>query len=142
MSSEPTTWTVESAEAWIASLLPEPVVRSELQGDAILLQGGDPGLVVVRLKPAAIRIGVFTQRWWGARGVLVDETLVALPWGRLPSDLAHAKAVVKPLIESAIALRRSRFFECERCAVARPPEWRHANRGGPDPCRMCGFDGP
>ncbi|HAN31635.1 MAG TPA: hypothetical protein DCQ06_08575 [Myxococcales bacterium] len=130
-------WSVQTAETWIKALLPEPVIRSELPGDVVLLQAGDPGQVVVRLKPAALRIGVFSQRWWRDRGVLVDETLIAVPWVRLPSSLVHAQAVVRSLIEAATALRRSRYFHCEVCQQQRPPELQVATSTGKRTCQTC-----
>ncbi len=144
--SEPTAapeqvWTQATAEPWLRELLPEPVTRIEAAGGGVLLSGGEPGLVVLRLNPAAVRVAVFAQKWWGAKAVLVDETLVALPWGRLPTDERAAREVVGHCVQAAIALRKSRYFQCQRCAKPRPPEWLHANRAGPDPCQMCGLGG-
>jgi len=135
-------WGVISAQPWLLELLPQPVQQIEAAGGSVLLIGGDPGLVALRLNSAAVRVGVFAQKWWGPRAVLVDETLVAVPWARVPMDEALARAMLGHLIEAAVVARRARFFRCERCTELRPPEWRHGNRLGAEPCQMCGFADP
>ncbi|MCO4760512.1 MAG: hypothetical protein KC502_03365 [Myxococcales bacterium] len=139
---DPPKWGQDNAEPWIQALLPMPVERIAAAGGSVLLVGGDPGLVALRLNSAAVRVGLYAQKWWGAKPVLVDETLVALPWARLPDDLGAAKIMMQHLIDAAIVARKARFFTCERCELPRPPEWLHANRLGPKPCQMCGFDTP
>ena len=136
--ADPPIWGPDSAEPWLRALLPTPVKRIEAAGGSVLLVGGDPGLVALRLNNAAVRVGVFAQKWWGAKAVLVDESLVAVPWARVPADLTQAKAMLGHLIEAAIVARQARFFRCERCVTLRPPEWLHANRLGPGACQMCG----
>lgn len=131
-------WNAATAEPWLRALLPQPVERIEAAGGSVLLIGGDPGLVALRLNSAAVRVGLFAQKWWGDKAVLVDETLVALPWARVPADLAHATMMLQHLIEAAAVARRARFFRCERCEELRPPEWEPADRLGPGACRMCG----
>ncbi len=138
---DPPAWGPASAEAWLQALLPTPVKRIEAAGGTVLLVGGDPGLVALRLNNAAVRVGLFAQKWWGARAVLVDESLVAVPWARIPADPDHAKAMLGHLIDAAIVARKARFFRCERCVTLRPPEWLHANRLGPAACQMCGREG-
>jgi len=131
-------WSLETAESWLTELLPQPVERILAAGGSVLLVGGEPGLVALRLNSAAVRVGLYAQKWWGPKPVLVDETLVAVPWARIPADPVHARAMLSHLIQAAVVARKARFFDCERCEQRRPPEWLHANRLGPDPCQMCG----
>lgn len=104
------------------ALLAEPRQREDLPAGGVLLIGGDPARVVVRITAAGIRVGAARLRFWGKRPVLVEERIGGIGHGLLPTDDAAASAVLAGLVAAADALRRSELLPCGRCGDLRAPE--------------------
>lgn len=116
----------------IRRLLPDPL-REETQVDgSVVIVGGDPGEVIVRMTGSKISIAEFTVRWEGPHTPVVRPRQVAtLNWQRLPAS--ETMMLLHMLIEAARSTRRSKFRTCERCGETKPPEWMH----GESICQSC-----
>lgn len=116
----------------LRSLLPDPV-REETQLDGTLvLIGGYPGEVVVRIHGSRATVAVFAIVWEGPHtSVVRPMSLGSLNWRRLPaSSLLMA---IHQLIKSARELRLANYKKCERCGETMPPEWMHDGKT----CQSC-----
>jgi hypothetical protein len=115
------------------NLLPTPV-RQELSDDGVILTGGDPGLVVVRVSNGGVEVSVFGIRWNGPHTpTRSDRRLCYLSWEELPEDLPEQAVVVQALIQAALVARRAKFRMCRYCQRSMPPEWQHSG----DVCQGC-----
>jgi len=117
-------------EIW--ELLPNPL-REETQLDgSLVIGGGDPGKVIVRINGNKVSIAVFSIRWDGPGEPTVrPKQLATLNWKRLPS--ATTMMTLHGLISAAIEIRRSKYRKCEKCEETIPPEWMHDE----DICQSC-----
>jgi hypothetical protein len=116
----------------IKRLLPHPLrEETQLDGDVVLV-GGDPGEVIVRIKEDILSIAVYSVRWEGSHTPVVrPEDLGTLNWRQLPGS--RIIVALHCLIESAVELRRSRYGKCVRCRKVTPPEWMHNE----NTCQSC-----
>ena len=117
-------------EIW--ELLPDPL-REETQLDgSLVIVGGDPGEVIVRINGTKVSIAVFSIRWDGPGEPTVrPKQLATLNWKRLPSSTTMT--TLHGLISAAIEIRRSKYRKCEKCEEIKPPEWMHDE----DICQSC-----
>lgn len=102
--------------------MPAPV-REERQIDGtMVLIGGDPGEVAVRVRGSQVSVGIFGIVWQGPHTpVVCPKSIGNLNWKRLPAS--RLLLSLRNLIESARELRRSTYGNCERCGETNPPEW-------------------
>jgi hypothetical protein len=116
----------------IQELLPDPVrEETQLDGDVVLV-GGDPGEVIVRISGSKFSIAVFTIRWDGPHTPVVrPKQLATLNWQRLPASTAMM--TLHGLISAAVEIRRAKYRKCERCGETKPPEWMHDEQT----CQSC-----
>ena len=116
----------------IQDLLPDPIrEETQLDGDVVLV-GGDPGEVIVRISGSKVSVAVFSVRWEGPHTPVVrPKQLATLNWQRLPASAAMM--TLHELITAAVEIRRAKYRKCERCGETNPPEWMH----GEDICQSC-----
>ena len=116
----------------IRELLPDPL-REETQLDgSLVIVGGDPGEVIVRINGKKVSIAVFSVRWDGPHTPVVrPKQLATLNWKRFPASTMMM--TLHGLISAAIEIRRSKYRKCEKCEETQPPEWMH----GEDICQSC-----
>lgn len=108
----------------VRCLLPTPV-REELTQEGLLLEGGDPGLVAVRISRRGLSVLIYGARWDGPCTPVADHRqLCHLPWKQLPADPGLLTTAVEGLIRTAGAIRRAQFIICKFCERQTPPEWR------------------
>lgn len=132
---------IARAAALCAALIPEPQRREDLPAGGVLLIGGDPARVVVRITAAGVRVGAARLRFWGKRPVLVEERIGGLGHGLLPADDTAASAVLAGLVAAADALRRSELRPCGRCGDLRAPEEGAIVAKTSGACPFCARDG-
>jgi hypothetical protein len=116
----------------VQEILPEPVRQeTQLDGDVVLV-GGDPGEVIVRIGGSKVSIAVYSVRWEGPHTPVVrPKQLATLNWKRLPASRTMME--LHSLIESAVEIRRSKYGKCVRCGETNPPEWMHDE----NTCQSC-----
>lgn len=116
----------------VQELLPEPVRQeTQLDGD-VVLTGGNPGEVIVRIGESKVSIAVYSVRWEGPHTPVVrPKQLATLNWKRLTASRTIIE--LQSLIESAVEIRRSKYGKCARCGETHPPEWMHDE----NTCQSC-----
>ena len=116
----------------IQELLPDPIrEETQLDGDVVLV-GGDPGEVIVRISGSKLSIAVYSVQWEGPHTPLVRPKLLAtLNWQRLPE--ATVMLTLHELVSVAVQIRRAKYRKCERCGETKPPEWMHDEQT----CQSC-----
>jgi hypothetical protein len=108
----------------IRSFLPAPVREEIRLNGALILTGGQPGEVVVRVAGSRITVAECAVVWHGpSTPVVHPRTLASLNWARLPA--AALLQNLHSLIESACEIRRAKYRTCERCGETKPPERMH-----------------
>lgn len=110
----------------IRRLLPEPIRdETQLDGD-IMLVGGHPGEVILRICGNKVSIAEYSVRWKGPHTpVIVPKQLAILNWNRLPSSTTMITLL--GLISAAVKIRRAKYRRCEKCGETKPPEWMHGD---------------
>ncbi len=107
----------------VSHVMPRPVRVEKRQGMIVLI-GGDPGEVRIRIKKSTISVAMFGTRWEGPHS-LVDASREL---GKVSlKDLSQSQllALILPLIEVAKEVRRATFRTCSICQRVLPPEWMH-----------------
>ena len=116
----------------LRELLAAPV-REETQLDgSIVMIGGDPGEVIVRVSPGKVSVAVFSVRWEGPHTPVVrPKHFATLSWRRLPASTLMM--TLHDLIRAAREVRKATYRRCERCGEMKPPEWMHDEKT----CQSC-----
>jgi hypothetical protein len=116
----------------LRELLAAPV-REETQLDgSVVMVGGDPGEVIVRVGAAKVSVAVFSIRWEGPHTPVVRPIHFAtLSWRRLPASTLMM--TLHGLIRAAREVRTAKYRRCERCGEMNPPEWMHDEKT----CQSC-----
>lgn len=116
----------------IREIMPDPVKEeTQLDGDLVMV-GGDPGEVIVRVSGGKVSIAVFSVRWNGPHTqVVCPRHIATLSWKRLPAS--RMMMALHDLIESTREIRRSGYGKCEPCGETNPPEWMHDEKT----CQSC-----
>jgi hypothetical protein len=116
----------------INRLLPDPIRdETQLDGDVVLV-GGDPGEVIVRISGSNVSIAVYSIRWEGPHTPVVrPKQLATLNWKRLPASTTMM--TLHGLVSAAVEIRRAKYRKCERCGETKPPEWMHDDQT----CQSC-----
>lgn len=116
----------------IKSLLSDPVQNDRQLDGTVVLVGGDPGEVIVRISGSKVSIAVYSVRWEGSHTPVVRPMQIAtLNWKRLPA--ATMLVALHGLINAGVELRRAKYRRCDKCGETKPPEWMH----GDDICQSC-----
>lgn len=101
--------------------LPQPVVQDAVADGSLLLIGGDPPEVVVRLTRSMASISEYAVEWEGPEEAVVRPILLgSVQWRRLPE--VPAIAALNTLIRAARESRRSKYRACLHCDRLIPPE--------------------
>jgi len=105
----------------LRELLPDPVSEeTQLDGDVVLV-GGDPGEVIVRISSGKVSIAVFSIQWEGPHTPVVrPKPIATLNWQRLPASTTMM--AIHELVRAVVELRRSKYRTCGRCGETNPPE--------------------
>jgi hypothetical protein len=116
----------------LRELLAAPV-REETQLDgSIVMVGGDPSEVIVRVGAGKVSVAVFSVRWEGPDTPVVRPNHFAtLSWRRLPASTLMM--TLHGLIRAAREDRTAKYRRCERCGEVNPPEWMHDEKT----CQSC-----
>jgi hypothetical protein len=105
-------------------LLPKPVKVEHQLGGRIVMVGGKPGEVIVRITGSKVSVAVFTVRWEGAHARVVRlQVLGTLSWRCLPAN--RLMMALDDLVCTAAEMRRAEYRKCELCGEIKPPEWMH-----------------
>jgi hypothetical protein len=116
----------------IRECLSDPV-REERQLDgSIVMVGGDPGEVVIRVSGSKVSVSVFSVRWEGPHSPMVRPIRFAtLRWKQIPPPTLMMTLHI--LIKAAHEVRTAKYRKCERCGKTNPPEWIHDEKT----CQAC-----
>lgn len=113
-------------------LLSAPVREETALDGTVVLVGGDPGEVIVRVGATKVSIALFTVRWDGPHTPIVRPLHYAtLSWRRLPASTLMM--TLRMIIDAAIEMRLTEYRKCERCEKMKPPEWMHSETT----CQSC-----
>ena len=113
--------TIEEWHAFISAHLPDPLRVEQGGGDDTWFTGGDPGQVIVRLRPRSIAVYEYAVRAEGSRPAVFPRLVGSLRPGGV--DDSRAMSIVKSLIDAARERRAGRFRTCRVCGERQPPEW-------------------
>jgi hypothetical protein len=106
----------------LRELLVAPVCEEPQLDGSIVMVGGDPGEVIIRVRAHKVSIAVFSIRWEGPHTPLVRPKHIAtLSWQRLPASTLMR--TLQGLIRAACEVRTAQYRECERFGKTNPPEW-------------------
>ncbi len=101
--------------------LPQPVVEEAVRDGSVVLIGGDPGEVVVRLTRSMASVSEYAVEWDGPDDLVVRPVLFgSVQWRRMPE--IHALASLNALIRAARDARRATYRPCVRCERLTAPE--------------------
>lgn len=108
-------------------------IREEKQLDGtIVMVGGDPGEVIVRLCRSKVSIAIFRVCWEGPYTAVVRPIdFATLNWRRLPASTLLMS--IHSLITTAREVRTATYRQCKRCRKTTPPEWMHDEKT----CHSC-----
>jgi hypothetical protein len=113
-------------------MLSAPVREETALDGTVVLVGGDPGEVIVRVGVTKMSVSLFTVRWDGPYTPIVRPLHYAtLSWRRLPASTLMM--TLRIIIDSAIEMRLIEYRKCERCEKMKPPEWMHSETT----CQSC-----
>ncbi len=101
--------------------LPQPVVEEPVRDGSVVLVGGDPGEVVVRLTRSMASVSEYAVEWDGPNDLSVRPILFgSVQWRRMPE--IHALASLNALIRAARDSRRATYTPCVQCGRPTAPE--------------------
>jgi hypothetical protein len=101
--------------------LPHPVIEEAVHDGSVVLVGGDPGEVVVRLTPSMASVSEYAVEWRGPTDLAVRPVLFgSVQWRRMPE--IHALAILNALIRAARDARRATYRPCVQCVRLTAPE--------------------
>ena len=111
----------------IAHELPQPVEQETARDGSVVLVGGDPGEVIVRVTRSAVAVSEYTVEWHGPHNpVVCPIAFGTLHWRRMPE--VHALAALQILLRAARESRRAKYRTCGYCEKSSPPEALHNDR--------------
>lgn len=116
----------------IEDMLPDPVAHeNQLDGDVVMV-GGDPGEVIVRISGNKVSVALYTVRWETPYTPVVrPKPLAALNWRSLPGSTTMT--TLHELVSAAVQMRRADFQKCSRCGETKPSESMHEDQV----CQAC-----
>lgn len=101
--------------------LPQPVLEEAGRDGSVLLLGGDPPEVVVRLTRSTARVSEYEVEWDGPHDPVARPILFgSVQWRRMPET--YCLAALNTLIRAARDSRRSKYVVCASCERATAPE--------------------
>jgi hypothetical protein len=113
--------------------LPQPVAEESVRDGSVVLVGGEPGEVVVRLTRSMASVSEYAVEWDGGDDLAIRPVLFgSVHWRRMPE--IHALASLNALIRAARDARRATYRTCVRCERLTAPE-RMSDNGV---CQECG----
>lgn len=105
----------------VAHELPQPVEQDTARDGSVVLVGGDPGEVIVRLTRSAASVSEYAVEWQGPGDLVVRPvSFGTIHWRRMPE--IHALAALQTLVRAARESRRAKYRICEYCEKVTPPE--------------------
>jgi hypothetical protein len=111
-------------EALLTSLrheLPQPVAEEAVRDGSVVLVGGDPGEVIVRLTRSMATVSEYGVEWSGPHDLAVRPILFGtIQWRRMPE--IHALASINALVRAARDSRRGKYAPCVQCGRPTAPE--------------------
>jgi len=114
-------------EALVASVvheLPQPVEQEAARDGSLVIVGGEPGEVVVRLTRSTATVSEYAVEWVGPNDPVVRPvTFGTVHWRRMPE--VDAILALRTLIRAARDSRRSKYTQCRNCDRMTPPESMH-----------------
>ena len=114
----------ESLLVSVAHELPQPVQQETARDGSLVLIGGDPGEVIVRLTRSAVRVSEYAVEWQGPDDpVVCPIAFGTLHWRRMPE--VHALSALQTLVRAARESRRAKYRTCAYCERDTPPEALH-----------------
>jgi len=130
MHGDPLEW--ESLLASVRAELPSPVEQESAADGSVVLLGGQPGEVIVRLTRSLATVSEYGVEWEGPHEAVVRPvSLGTVHWRRMTET--HALSVLSTLIRSARESRLSKYRTCRFCERSVPPEHLHEE----DVCQPC-----
>jgi hypothetical protein len=116
----------------LRELLGSPI-REETQLDGIIvIVGGDPGEVVVRVSGNKVSVALFRVVWDRPYSPVIRPIPFAtMNWRRVPESTLLS--TLRRIIVSAREIRTSTYRRCEQCGENKPPEWMHDEKT----CQSC-----
>tara|TARA_R110002020_G_scaffold204177_1_gene408090 strand:- start:1063 stop:1485 length:423 start_codon:yes stop_codon:yes gene_type:complete len=116
----------------VKDLLGEKVKEENQIDGSLLLIGGDPSEVIVRVSGNKISISEFRVRWDGPHTPTIHPRLVtSINWKSLPTF--EIICLIGMAIDSTRKHRLENFTTCMKCGKTKPPEWMH----GDGICQSC-----
>jgi hypothetical protein len=104
--------------------LPQPVEQETARDGSVVLVGGDPAEVVVRITRSAVSVSEYAVEWQGPHDAAVRPVAFGtLRWRRMPE--VHALAALQTLLRAACESRRAKYRTCGYCERNTPPEALH-----------------
>lgn len=122
-------------EALVLSLtheLPQPVDAEQGRDGTLVLVGGSPAEVIVRVTRGLAQVAEFAVQWTGPHDPVIRPIVVgSVHWRRMSE--VHALLALQTLIRAARDARRSKFQRCRYCDTLTPPEALHED----EVCQEC-----
>jgi hypothetical protein len=116
----------------LRDLLPAPVHEETQLDGTLVMKGGDPGEVIVRVSGSKVSVAAFSVRWEGPHTPVVrPKHFATLSWKRVPASTLFM--TLHGLVRSVCEARKARYRRCERCGELKPPEWMHDQKT----CQSC-----
>jgi hypothetical protein len=112
--------------------LPAPVEQETVSDGSVVLVGGRPCEVVVRLTRSTATVSEYAVEWQGPHEAVVRPIVLGtLHWRRMPE--VHGLAALQTLIRAARESREAKFRTCRFCGTSAPPERLHDE----ETCQAC-----